>query len=41
MDIVAGSDLLETGESVLFSVRPVSDAVQDVDDFEVGDASAV
>ena len=35
MDIVAGGDLFETGESIFLSFRSVPDAVHDVDDFEV------
>ena len=41
MDVVAGGDLFETGESIFLSVRSVPDAVHDVDDLEVGDAVVV
>ena len=41
MDVVSGGDLFKTGESIFLSVRSVPDAVHNVDDFEVGDASAV
>ena len=41
MDVVASGDPFETGQSVFLSVRSVSDAVHDVDDFEVSDAVVV